>query len=391
MRWPIEYIAAANSTIDFAIAMIVLFAARSNSVRSADALHPPAPPTVNFSRLVIAAVVVCAAFMAKLIIARMLGVGLFGTVFLAYIDLVVLLPAIGVVLLVVRLIEPDRPLRRRVTRSVCVAAVALALPAPLGFYATFIEPYRLKLETATHALPEARGGRSPIKIGVLADIQTREVTDYERGAIGRLMAEKPDLILIPGDIFQGSYDDFDAVLPGFREIFARLRAPAGIYCVLGDVDSPNRLRQMFEGTPIRLLINEVVSIRFADRQITLGGTQLHWHMPYVEALVRDMEAAPGQEDVRILFAHRPDVVRHLNPDSRIDLVVAGHTHGGQVVVPFFGPPITLTTVPRRIAAGGLHDFNGNAIYVSRGVGCERNQAPRVRFLCPPEVSIITLE
>ncbi|MBX3395883.1 MAG: metallophosphoesterase [Phycisphaerae bacterium] len=391
MKWSIESIAAVNSAIDFAIAMVVLFAGRSSPVPTLDAVKASAPPVVGFSRLVIAVVIVAAAFAGKLLIARLLGVGLFGTVYLAYLNLVVVLPAIGLAILIARRSRPDRAPRRRVSHSVSVAAVAFMLPAPIGFHATFIEPFRLKLETATHALPDARAGKTPIRIGVLADIQTREVTDYERGAIGRLMAEKPDLILIPGDIFQGSYDDFDAVLPGFREIFARLHAPAGIYCVLGDVDSPNRLRQMFEGTPIRLLINETVKIQFADRQITLGGTQLHWHLPYVEALVHDMETAPGLDDVRILFAHRPDVVTRLKPDSRIDLVVAGHTHGGQVVMPFFGPPITLTTVPRRVAAGGLHNLNSNAIYVSRGVGCERNQAPRIRLFCPPEVSIVTLE
>ena len=78
----------------------------------------------------------------------------------------------------------------------------------------------------------------------------------------------------------------------------------------------------------------------------------------------------------------------LKPSSRINLVVAGHTHGGQVVVPGFGPPITLSGVPRAVAAGGLHAMNGNRIYVSRGAGCEQGQAPRIRLFCPPEVSIL---
>ena len=81
----------------------------------------------------------------------------------------------------------------------------------------------------------------------------------------------------------------------------------------------------------------------------------------------------------------------LLPQSRIDLVVSGHTHGGQIVVPFFGPIMTLSHVPRSVAAGGLHQIDGNYIYVSRGVGCERMQAPRIRFLCPPEISLLTLK
>lgn len=85
---------------------------------------------------------------------------------------------------------------------------------------------------------------------------------------------------------------------------------------------------------------------------------------------------------------RPDAIYDLKPSSRIDLVVAGHTHGGQVVVPGFGPLITLSHVPRHIAAGGLHEMDGNRIYVSRGAGSEQGQAPRLRLFCPPEVSIL---
>jgi hypothetical protein len=104
-----------------------------------------------------------------------------------------------------------------------------------------------------------------------------------------------------------------------------------------------------------------------------------------------LETRDGTEDFRIVLGHRPDVVSNLKANSRVDLVVAGHTHGGQIVVPGFGPLITLSDVPRKVAAGGLHQLQGNAIYVSRGVGCERHQAPRMRFFCPPEISILTIK
>lgn len=71
----------------------------------------------------------------------------------------------------------------------------------------------------------------------------------------------------------------------------------------------------------------------------------------------------------------------------VDLVLAGHTHGGQVVVPFFGPPYTASRLPRRYA-GGLNDYRGIPLHVSRGVGMERGFAPQVRFLCPPEICVV---
>ncbi len=74
--------------------------------------------------------------------------------------------------------------------------------------------------------------------------------------------------------------------------------------------------------------------------------------------------------------------------ARVDLALAGHTHGGQIVLPFFGPPLTLTGLERPYAAGGLHDYHGIPLHVSRGVGMERGSAPQVRFLCPPEICLL---
>lgn len=384
MNWPIELIAAASSAVDFMAALGVLFLDRR---RARDEF---APQPLGISRVLSALVVTSALFLAKMIALRPMGVGLFGSVSLAYYDLVIVMPLLGAIVLYAGRARTDEP-RRRVSGPVRAIAMASLLLAPVGAYATFVEPFRLQLETASMTVSKAREGSAAIKIGVLADIQTTEVTDYERSAIDRLMAETPDLILIPGDVFQGPGADFERVLPGFRDLFARLSAPAGIYCVLGDVDGSHRLNRMFEGTPIQLLVNDVITVGLKDRRITICGTQLHHHVSPVPELVRELEAAPGNEDIRIIVAHRPDVAELLSQDSRVDLVVAGHTHGGQVALPFFGPPITLTSVPRHIAAGGLHELNRNAIYVSRGIGCERHQAPRIRFLCPPEISVISIE
>jgi predicted MPP superfamily phosphohydrolase len=88
---------------------------------------------------------------------------------------------------------------------------------------------------------------------------------------------------------------------------------------------------------------------------------------------------------RIVISHAPDFVDSL--PSPVELVLAGHTHGGQVVLPFFGPLRTGTRLPRRYA-GDLHDFAGTPLHVSRGVGMERDFAPQVRFFCPPEICVL---
>jgi predicted MPP superfamily phosphohydrolase len=83
--------------------------------------------------------------------------------------------------------------------------------------------------------------------------------------------------------------------------------------------------------------------------------------------------------------HAPDFVDAL--PVKVDLVLAGHTHGGQVVIPFFGPPVTASRLPRKFA-GDLHDFRGIPLHVSRGVGMERAFSPPVRFFCPPEICVL---
>ena len=89
----------------------------------------------------------------------------------------------------------------------------------------------------------------------------------------------------------------------------------------------------------------------------------------------------------IVLGHRPDYAL-----GRIDadLLLAGHTHGGQVRLPFVGPLLTLSRLPRSWAVGRSELPGGQTLYVSRGVGMERGGAPRIRFLCPPELVVIDI-
>ena len=342
----------------------------------------PDARTIDLVRVARAAGLTALAFALKL---PFLGLHAFGLIRLAYIDLVVLVPLAGLAVLLASR-------RLRVTPLARLAAWAGLGLAAVGVYATLVEPFRLRLETARVPVAAGREGRGAIRIGVMTDFQTDQVTDYERGAVDRLMAQRPDVILLPGDVFQGDDDAFDRELPALRALLGRLAAPGGVYLVPGDVDRPvGRVHRLAEGTNITPLVNEVVSVTVGDRKVTIGGLDLDYRAWGAQSVVHRLETLGGEGDIRILFAHRPDAVLSLRESSRIDLVVAGHTHGGQVVIPFYGPPMTLSDVPRRMAAGGLHAIWGNAIYVSRGVGCERGQAPRIRFLCPPEISLLTLE
>jgi uncharacterized protein len=321
------------------------------------------------------------------------GVNAFGLFRFAYLAAVVSAPAAAVAVLALRARG-----RIRTTRGALVCAVAtLAAPA-CGAWGTFIEPYRVRVERAS--LP-ANGDPEPaIRIGILADLQTDLIeSEHEARAIDLLMAEKPDLILFAGDLIQAEASDAPRVLRRVQTLLARLDAPGGVFFVHGDVDGwRGRERQVFAGTSVRVVTDRIARTRVRGRDVTIGGVSLairNLSEPSpARDVVRDLEAAPGHGDLRILLSHAPDAVYALAKDSQVDVVVAGHTHGGQIALPLFGPLLTLTRVPRRAAAGGLHQVEAAGslhwLYVTRGIGMERMQAPRVRFLCPPEVSVLTV-
>lgn len=318
------------------------------------------------------------------------GLGFFGIVHLAYLGLVVSVPMVGVAL-GARALATDT-----VTAPWAAGAIVLVLPAAVGWYATHVEPYRLRVDQVTVAVAVDRTGDDTVRIGVLADLQTDNVTDHERAAVARLLAEQPDLILLPGDLFQGSPEQFADHEDEMRALLGQLRAPHGVYFVRGDTDHGDFADRALQGTDIVILDDETTDISIGDRRIRLGGNRLDYASTSALAVRRALEApanVPGEPDdgtIRILVAHRPDAVVDLAPDSRVDLTVAGHTHGGQIVVPGFGPPLTLSGVPRQVGGGGLHDLDGNQIYVSTGVGLERDQAPQIRLFCPPSIGILTL-
>ena len=328
----------------------------------------------------------------KLVIARQFGVHWFGLMHLLFLEMAIIVPWTGLLTLIAA--RWGLPwLGRLAFRRAALVVGWLSLTAvPLAVYARFIEPFWLQTETATLKCPGLADAERPITIGVLADLQFSEVTDHERRAISQMMALRPDIIVVPGDVFQGRRAAFKRNLAEIRSLLAALDAPHGVFLVDGDTDSPARIRQMIRGTKIRFLDNQIIEIPVRGRTIALAGIECDYDAGEPVECIRRLTREHRDADVRILLAHRPDAVLELTEADRVDLTIAGHTHGGQVCIPLFGPLVTETQVPRRAAAGGLSVVKGNRLYVSRGVGMERSvtQAPPIRFCCPPEISLLTL-
>lgn len=262
------------------------------------------------------------------------------------------------------------------TRRRLPAALGLAV-AGVGVWSFGVEPRWLD---TTFTRIETDKLTAPLRVVVLSDIQTDRVGAWERDVLTKAMALEPDVVLLPGDYVQLQDEDSRrAERARLRNLMLEvgLSAPLGLHAVQGNVDPDRTWPELFVG-----LDAETYHQTHTVQRGPLSITGLAFATS-ADGRAR-VPAAPGYH---IVVGHYPDYSM-----GRIDadLMVAGHTHGGQVVLPFFGPPLTLSGVPRSQASGHTVLSSGRHLVVSRGIGMERREAPRLRFLCRPELVVIDL-
>ncbi len=260
-----------------------------------------------------------------------------------------------------------------VSRGVGIVGLVIAA---VGIDAFFIEPTQLEVNEVTVASNKVK---VPFTIAVIADIQSDAIGDYERRALRLAMAAKPDLILLPGDYVQApgveAYRVNMALLHDML-IEEKIQAPLGAFAVAGNVDNLVTWPQIFEGTAVT---SATVSKTFhVSPNLSITGLTLE------DSFDTKVKVSP-QPGFHIVVGHGPDFALG---EIEADLLVAGHTHGGQVQIPFFGPPVTLSKVPRDWAHGVTVLNDHQTLIVSRGVGLERGMAPRLRFWCRPEIVVV---
>ncbi len=218
----------------------------------------------------------------------------------------------------------------------------------------------------------------PARVLLVADIQTDQVGAWEEEVFDRILAEDAELVLFAGDYIQAPKRIWAEQAEKLRTQMLRLRPRLGALAVHGDVD-PNAWKTIFEGTAVRAEEETTV--------VPLGAitvTMLHIDDSRAPVLGRPMPVSP-QPGFHIVLGHAPDIALGKPP---ADLIVAGHTHGGQVRLPGIGPLITMSQVPRAWAAGVTELPGGSTLVVSRGIGMERRDAPRLRFGCRPELVLL---
>ena len=271
----------------------------------------------------------------------------------------------------------------------------LATAVAVGLHAVFVAPRQLRLtevDAPIEGLPRELDGYT---IGVLSDIHHGSVVTWRNAAraVEMLNAARPDLAVLLGDFgvsfkyayrpSRGSYRRMFGVL---GRVLREIRARDGVLAVLGNHDHYYNSRAVVDwllALGIRILENEHVVIERGAARLAVGGVG-----DAREGLVDPaggLGGAPGDVP-RIVLSHNPDGVMCLASDVRVDLMLSGHTHGGQVVLPLYGAPLRLARVCGRHTASGWVPNDRTALYVSRGVGA---QIP-LRFACPPEVVLVRL-
>ena len=176
-----------------------------------------------------------------------------------------------------------------------------------------------------------------------------------------------------------------ALLGSGIEVLTDLKTPMGRFAVLGNHDNrvdPCGTRAVLAEHGIRDLSNKGLWLERGGARLWLCGVEDH------TTSREDYAAALGNirtSDACIMLSHNPDSVEDIR-DPRVGLVLSGHTHGGQVVLPFVGAPVVPSSYGQKYLSGFVQG-PVTRVYISRGVG---TIAPPVRFRCPPEVTLITL-
>lgn len=269
--------------------------------------------------------------------------------------------------------------RRLFLRTTLAATVPL--PVVAAGYGLF-EAGWVRVDRQTLPLPRLPNSFAGLRIAFLTDIHHGPFTslDYVTSVVRTTLCLVPDLILLGGDY---SLKDRKYIRPCL-EVLASLKAPLGVFGVLGNHDYWHGMTETREGLAaanIAELTNRGVWLNRGSDRLRLAGVDDLWagHINLKEAM-----GDARRDDACLLLSHNPDFAEGLR-DERVGLVLSGHTHGGQVVFPG-GAPFVPSMYGQKYLRG-LVQAPDTLVYISRGLG---TTGVPIRIASRPEINLITL-
>jgi uncharacterized protein len=280
--------------------------------------------------------------------------------------------------------------RRGFLQAVVAGGVAAGATASYG---RWLESQWLRISQHTIALPEKRTGE-PVRVAHLSDLHASREISLEQiaDAISATLALRPDVVCLTGD-FITRHDD---IPPDYAEVLRRLSAAVPTFASLGNHDggawtarhgglaSSEAIRRMLASSHIPCLRNQNATIEVRGRVVQLAGLGDLWSSECVPAVAfRGLETALTTSTLRLALSHNPDSKDLLAPHAW-DVLLSGHTHGGQIG---FGPLARrFAPVSDKRYIEGLHSWRDRWLHVSRGVGCLYG----LRLGCRPEITLLTI-
>jgi len=243
------------------------------------------------------------------------------------------------------------------------------------------EPYSCQVEEISLALPKVPPGRE-LRVVQLSDLHIGRYGRYFRDVARQAMALRPELILLTGDYLEEQRN-----LGDVREFLSQLSAPYGIYAVQGNWEYWSRLegenlRRKFAASGVTLLINQRFDLDIREVPLSIHGLDY----PSTDDRLGALRGGADGSRVNLLLSHVPAFTHELL-GGMFDLILCGHTHGGQIRLPLL-PPLYMPRYSGNFVAGHYRvGPAGTPLYVSRGIGTSVLPA---RLFCRPEITLLRL-
>lgn len=283
-------------------------------------------------------------------------------------------------------LSAESPAPRKITRRKVLGTI-LAAGLGAGIWTRFVEPWWLK--TAEHTVPLGLGG-GKLRLLHLSDMHASPMPlDHIAKAVRAGIALKPDLICVTGDFITWKYEAWDA----YAAILGELQKAAPTFATLGNHDGgrwarrsgyadSSNVRELLARAKIPVLYNELVPFEHAKGRLMLAGLGDWWADEMDEARAFQGHARKAGVPT-VLLSHNPDTKDELAAQPW-DLMLSGHTHGGQLSLPVIGEPFAPVRDKRYVR--DLHRIGDKWLHITAGVGCLHT----ARFNCRPEISLLTL-